>query len=101
MAHQAQVGPNKISFRNEYRVFEKEVICKISDNEFNVSHNPTLTTDTSGSLRDFATGSDFMPYATTVGIYNDSNELLMVGKLGQSTPISNEVDTTFVIRYDQ
>jgi hypothetical protein len=42
-----------------------------------------------------------MPYATSIGLYNDNNELLMVGKFGQSIPISNEVDTTFVIRYDQ
>ena len=101
MSHQAQVGPNKLTFRNEYRIFENEIICKISDNEFNVSHNPTLTTDTSGSLRAFATGSDFRAYVTTIGLYNEANELLMVGKLGQPIPMSDNTDTTFIIRYDQ
>jgi len=93
--------PNKLSFRNEYRVFENEIICKIADNEFNVSHNPTLTTDTSGSLRAFATGSEFRAYVTTIGLYNEANELLMVGKLAQPIPMSDNTDTTFVIRYDQ
>jgi hypothetical protein len=66
-----------------------------------MSQNPTITTDTSGSLRDFATGSSFNPYATAIGLYNDANELLLVAKLGQPTPISDNTDTTFVIRYDQ
>ena len=101
MSHQAQVGPNTLSFRNEYPVYENEFIIKISDNEFNVSHNPTLTTDSSGSLRDFATGSDFRAYVTTVGLYNEANELLVVGKLAQPIPMSSNTDTTFVIRYDQ
>ena len=92
---------NILKLRNEYRIFENEIICKISDNEFNVSQNPTLTTDTSGSLRDFATGSDFRPYVTTVGLYNEANELLMVGKLGQPIPMSKNTDTTFIVRFDK
>ena len=92
---------NKIKFRNEYRVFENEIICKISDNEFNISQNPSLTTDSSGSLRPFATGSKFRSYVTTIGLYNEANELLMVGKLGQPIPMSNNTDPTFIIRYDQ
>ena len=92
---------NILSCKNSYTIYENEVICKISDGELNMSQNPTLTTDTSGSLRDFATGSDFNPYTTTIGLYNDANELLLIGKLGQPTPISPNTDTTFVIRYDQ
>jgi hypothetical protein len=95
------VGPNKLLFKNNYTVYENEVVCTVDAGEFNMSQNPSISTDTSGSLRDFATGSNFMPYATTVGIYNDQNELLMIGKLSQPTPISNNTDTTFIIRYDQ
>ena len=74
---------------------------KISDNELNISQTPSLTTDSSGSLRPFATGSKFRSYVTTIGLYNEANELLMVGKLGQPIPMSNNTDTTFIIRYDQ
>ena len=66
-----------------------------------MSQNPTITTNTSGSLRDFATGSIFQPYATTIGIYKEANELLLVGKFVQPIPMTNETDITFVIRYDQ
>jgi len=92
---------NILNFKNSYTIYENEVICIISDGEFNMSQNPTITTDTSGSLRDFATGSNFSPYATSIGLYNDANELLLVAKLGQPIPISDNTDTTFVIRYDQ
>jgi len=95
------VNPNKLKFKNEYRIFENEIVCKITDNEFNYSQNPTITTDQSGSLRDFATGSEFTPYATTVGLYNEANELLLVGKLGQPIPLTNNNNTTFIIRFDK
>ncbi len=96
-----QVGPNILKFKNKYTVYQNEIVCTVDAGEFNMSQNPTITTNKSGSLRDFATGSNFMPYATTIGIYNDDNELLMVGKLSQPTNISNNTDTTFVVRYDQ
>jgi len=95
------VGPNKLSFKNKYTVYENEIICTVGENEFNMTQNPTITTDDSGSLRDFATGSIFKPYVTTVGLYNDNNELLLVGKFAQPLPMSDVTDTTFVIRYDQ
>ena len=95
------VGPNTLKFKNRHTIYENEIVCRVSATELNMSQNPTITTDTSGSLRDFATGSNFSPYATSIGLYNDANELLLVAKLGQPIPISDNTDTTFVIRYDQ
>jgi hypothetical protein len=89
-----------LGFKNEYIIYENEVRCKIGENEFNMSHNPTLTSDTSGSLKPFATSSDFAPYVTTVGLYNSSNELLAVAKLAKPLPLSATADTTIVVRYD-
>ena len=96
-----EVGPNKLSFKNRYTIYENEIVCTVDANELNMSQNPTITTDTSGSLRDFATGSNFRPYVTTIGLYNDNNELLLVGKFAQPIVMSDVTDTTFVIRYDQ
>ena len=96
-----EVGPNKLSFKNRYTIYENEIVCTVDANDFNMSQNPTITTDSSGSLRDFATSSNFMPYVTTVGLYNDNNELLLVGKLAQPMVMSGITDTTYVIRYDQ
>lgn len=88
------------AFKNEHIIYENEVRCKINENEFNLSHNPTLTTDNSGSLRPFATSSDFAPYVTTIGLYNNRSELLAVAKLAQPVPLSSVTDTTFVVKYD-
>ena len=35
----------------------------------------------------FVTHSEFLPYITTIGLYNDSGECLVIGKL--SKPIKN------------
>ena len=96
-----EVGPNKLLFKNRYTIYENEIVCTVDANELNMSQNPTITTDSSGSLRDFATGSYFKPYITTIGLYNDNNELLLVGKFAQPIQMSDVTDTTFVIRYDQ
>ena len=91
-----------VSFQNEHIIQENEVRCIVKESEFNLSYNPTLVTGsyTSGSLRNFATGSTFTPYATTIGLYNDNNELLMVAKLGKPHLISPDTDMTFIVRYD-
>ena len=89
-----------LNFKNEYIVYEQEVRCKVGENDFNMSLNPTISTDNSGSLRNFATSSFFAPYVTTVGLYNNRNELLAVAKLAQPIPLSSTTDTVFVVKYD-
>jgi hypothetical protein len=49
---------------------------------------------------DFVTGSYFSPYVTTVGLYNKSNELVVVGKFPRPLPISLQTDTTYIINFD-
>ena len=48
----------------------------------------------------FTTHSEFRPYVTKVGLYNDFNELLAIGQL--SSPIKNDKDLAlgFVVRLD-
>ena len=54
----------------------------------------------SGSVLDFATGSSFHPYATSLGLYSDNNELLAIAKFGKPIMISPNTDMTFVVKYD-
>ena len=48
----------------------------------------------------FVTHSDFAPYVTKIGLYNDFDELLAVGQL--SAPIKNDKNLSlgFVVRFD-
>jgi hypothetical protein len=91
----------QISFKNEHIVYEHEVRCLVKESDFNLSYNPTLVTNyTSGSVKDFATGSNFYTYATALGLYNDNNELLAVAKFGKPMLMSPDTDMTFVVKYD-
>ena len=96
-------GSFNINFRNEHTVYENFVKCTVEESEYNLSYNPTLLSDktnVSSSLVGFTTGSDFRPYVTTLGLYNEQNELLMVAKFGKPIPISSETDMTFLVKYD-
>ena len=48
----------------------------------------------------FVTHSEFKPYVTTVGLYNDNNELLVVGKLAKPIKLGNDINTSIVVRFD-
>lgn len=89
-----------LSFKNNYTIYELVVKCKISEEDYNFTLNPSISSDASGSLRGFATASYFNPYVTTVGLYNETNELLAVGKFSQPLPISSTTDTNIFIRMD-
>jgi len=110
-------GSFSISFKNEHYIHENEVRCVINESDYNLSYNPTLlkyggqyiksgsngyelTGSLDNSVKDFATGSDFHPYVTTIGLYNDNNELVMVAKLGKPIMISPNTNTCFIIKYD-
>lgn len=89
-----------ISFKNEYIIYENEIRCIIGENEFNISQNPTLQTGSHGEIKEFALSNDFSPYITTVGLYNDNNELLAVAKLGKALKMSSTTDTCIIIKID-
>lgn len=91
-----------IEFQSSITLYETQYKCTIRANEYNYSLNPSLlksgSTDT---YKDFVTGSDFSPYVTTVGLYNENQELIAVGKLAQPLPTSQTTDTTILINIDR
>ena len=93
--------PFTMSFDAESTIYQNEIRCHINENEFNYSTNPsTVISSSLGTLYSNVTGSDFVPFATTVGIYNAENDLLMVGKFGMPYPIPRHTDVTFIVKYD-
>jgi len=48
----------------------------------------------------FATHSEFRPYITTIGLYNDQNDLLIIGKLGKPIKNDDELSLKFIVRFD-
>tara|TARA_R110000803_G_scaffold67767_4_gene129533 strand:+ start:16145 stop:17227 length:1083 start_codon:yes stop_codon:yes gene_type:complete len=109
-----------MSFSSSYKIFETQYQVTINEDQFNYSTNPTIVTGSTitnniisgstsilsptssyGTLLDFATGSYFEPYITTVGLYDNDFQLLAVGKLAQPLQTSNTTDTTILINIDR
>ena len=89
-----------IDFRSSLKIYENQYRCVVRENEFNGSLNPSLASGSDNNYLDFATGSIFTPYVTTVGLYNNEKTLIAVGKLSEPLPISKYSDTTIVISFD-
>jgi len=89
------------SFSSSYELFETQYKCTIGADEFNYSNNPTIISGSEGELYGFATGSFFAPYVTTVGLYDESYNLLAVAKLAKPLLTSRTTDTTILINFDK
>lgn len=94
----------KLSAKSTVSLREMEVYCTVGPGDFNVTYNRSV--HYWNPVRDRYevdsrfTGSLFRPYVTTIGLYNDSNELLAVAKLSTPIQTSKKTDTTFVLRLD-
>lgn len=89
-----------VSWQSTYEIYTHNYRCTVRDQDLLYTHNPTLQSGSDGDIYSFATGSYFQPYVTTVGLYNDSDELIAVGKLSQPVPKSRYTDMTFVVKLD-
>lgn len=84
-----------IEFNNTTELNSTVYFCRINHNEFNYSSNPTYV---SGSKIQVKTQASDEPlaYITTIGLYNDNNELLATAKL--SEPLKKSASNEFTIR---
>jgi hypothetical protein len=89
------------SFSSSYEIFETQYKCTIGADEFNYSLNPSIISGSEGEMYDFATGSYFAPYVTTVGLYDEACNLLAVAKLAKPLPTSRTTDTTILVNFDK
>jgi hypothetical protein len=95
-------------------IYETQYKCTIEANEYNATLNPSAQASGSifewtgsyfydpgnGQLLDGLTGSYFSPYVTTVGLYDEGQNLIAVGKLSQPLPTSPTTDTTILVNLD-
>jgi hypothetical protein len=93
-------SPYTASYRSTLTTYELGVVTKIDAGDFNMSLNPTLTADNDVTYHSFVTGSDFAPYITTIGLYDDYGQLLAIGKVAQPIRKRNDVDINFLVRID-
>jgi hypothetical protein len=100
------------SFSSSFVLFENQYKCTVRENEYNFTNNPTSLTGSASNtgsiyypqnadVKGFVTASYFAPYVTTVGLYDDAQNLLAIGKLAQPLPTSATTDITILVNIDR
>jgi hypothetical protein len=85
-----------IQARNEETVTSTHYFVRVKNAEYNFSNNPTFVTGTVGEFVQPTFIGDPKVYITTVGMYNDRQELLAVAKL--SKPIQKSFNNEALIK---
>lgn len=99
-SYYANYFSGSLTWQSSQPIYTYNFHCPIKESEFNFSLNPSAIQDDSGSIADNITGSYFNPYFTTVGLYNDASELIAVAKMAQPIPVSDNNETTVVVKLD-
>ena len=108
-----------ITFQSNQPIYTHNYHCKIRESECNFTQNISAVSSSyktvydsmgdlyltssnisDGVINNKLTGSEFQPYITTVGLYNNANQLIAVGKLSQPVPKSANTDMTFIVKID-
>jgi len=82
--------------RNEESITSTHFFVRIKNGEYNFSNNPSFTTGSFGDLAQPTFVNDPKVYITTIGMYNNRQELLAVAKL--SKPILKSFQSEALIK---
>jgi len=88
-----QTGSNFV-LDSEETVSSRYIYTRIKNIDFNYTSNPSFL-DANGSIRFTSFGQNPQTYITTIGMYNDNNDLLAVAKL--STPLKKNFTKEYLL----
>lgn len=108
-----------LTWQSSQPIYTHNYHCRVRDFELNYTYNPSSISGSYNTVYDNnldvystsslvntgvqnsnVTGSAFTPYITTVGLYNDANELIAVGKLNRPVPKTQDTDMTIIVKID-
>jgi hypothetical protein len=96
----ATSDPYGFQARNSEKVTSTHYFVRIKNAEYNFSNNPSYVTGSVGQLSQTTFVGDPKTYITTVGLYNDSQELLAVAKLSQPLLKSFQRESLIRVKLD-
>lgn len=98
----AAIDSTNYSFqaRNEQSITSTHYFVRIKNAEYNFSNNPTFVTGSLGDLAQATFVGDPKTYITTIGMYNDRQELLAVAKLSQPVQKSFSSEVLVKVKLD-
>jgi hypothetical protein len=95
------VGAWTASLQSSHKIYETEILVRVPKDALNYTMNPTiLKAPNSDEVIDEMLSGSLTPYITTVGLYNEQNELLAVAKLAAPLQKRTDVDTNIIVRWD-
>jgi hypothetical protein len=89
-------GGMDFQVRRTENVSTSHYFVRANNREFNFSNNPTFVSGSTGAFAQSLFEKDPHVYITTVGLYDDANELLAVAKT--SKPIEKSFDKEVAIK---
>jgi len=69
--------------RSSEKIYSTHYFIRLKNSEYNFSNNPSFTTGSQGEFSHPSMYKDPKVYVTTVGLYNQRNELLAIAKLSK------------------
>lgn len=90
------------TFKSLNTIYEHEIVCTIEKNKFNFTQNPSslLKYNNRYNTKQYVTNTEFTPYITTIGLYNDNHDLVAVAKLATPLKKRKDIDVNIIIRFD-
>ena len=85
--------------RAEEDITSTHYFVRVKNSEYNFSNNPTFST-TTGQIQNASMQGDPSVYITTVGLYNDENELVATAKLSKPLLKSFAREATIRVKLD-
>jgi hypothetical protein len=90
---------HNLNFNNTVELNSTIYFCRIKHNDFNYSANPTYLSASQIRVKNDATESP-VAYITSIGLYDDDNNLLAVGKLSEPLRKDPTIEYTLRARLD-
>lgn len=100
LLHNAIVGGGDFEARRTENVSTSHYFVRATNREFNFSNNPTFVTGSDGSFAESSFETDPKTFISTIGLYNDSNEILAVAKTSQPIPKSFDKEVLIKVKLD-
>ncbi len=88
-------GGNSFILDSEEKVTSQYFFTRVKNNEYNYTTNPSFI-DTNGNLNFTSMVDNPKTFITTIGLYNDSNDLVAVAKVSQ--PIAKDFSKEALMR---
>jgi hypothetical protein len=100
LLYNAIKGGGDFEARRTENVSTSHYFVRATNREFNFSNNPTFVTGSNGNFPESTFERDPQTFITTIGLFNDANEMIAVAKTSQPIPKSFDKEVLIKVKLD-